>query len=488
MRMTRRLWIQLSVLIVIALTAFAVMAIGYIRLPNLLFGIGHYTVTLQLPQAAGLYERANVIYLGTEVGKVEDVALTGDGVQATLSLRSDLKIPSNLDAQVHSTSAVGEQYVSLSVRADGGAPLKSGDVIPRDRASVPPDISDLLDATNRGLDAIPRDNLQTTLDESYTAVAGLGPDLSRLVKGSTTLAIDAQTHLDDLTNVVDNISGVLDTQTDTSSSVQQWARHLAAVTGQLKQHDDGVKTILRRAQVAAEESTALFERLQPTLPIVLANLTSIAPVLVTYRADLEQMLVLLPQGVAIHQATGVANRNTKQAYRGAFLSFNLNLNLPPPCTTGFLPAQQRRPPSEIDSPPRPEADLYCRVPQDAMFGVRGARNLPCETRPGKRAPTVKMCESDENYVPLNDGFNWKGDPNGTLSGQDIPQPPPAGAPHFGAPDPAAGLTPKGPPVAIAEYDPATGNYIGPDGQVYNQADVAQKAPKEQTWQSMLTPN
>ncbi len=31
-----------------------------------------------------------------------------------------------------------------------------------------------------------------------------------------------------------------------------------------------------------------------------------------------------------------------------------------------------------------------------MLNVRGARNIPCETRPGKRAPTVKMCESDEN--------------------------------------------------------------------------------------------
>ena len=54
-----------------------------------------------------------------------------------------------------------------------------------------------------------------------------------------------------------------------------------------------------------------------------------------------------------------------------------------------------------------------------MLNVRGARNLPCETRPGKRAPTVKMCESDETYVPLNDGYNWKGDPNRTYSGQAI---------------------------------------------------------------------
>src|SRR6478752_8232613 len=51
------------------------------------------------------------------------------------------------------------------------------------------------------------------------------------------------------------------------------------------------------------------------------------------------------------------------------------------------------------------------------MNVRGVRNIPCETKPGKRAPTVELCESDEQYVPLNDGLNWKGDPNATMSGQ-----------------------------------------------------------------------
>lgn len=43
-------------------------------------------------------------------------------------------------------------------------------------------------------------------------------------------------------------------------------------------------------------------------------------------------------------------------------------------------------------------------------------------------------------------------------------------------------------MAIARYDPATGTYLGPDGQVYTQADLADNGSKEQTWQSMLTPH
>ena len=32
--------------------------------------------------------------------------------------------------------------------------------------------------------------------------------------------------------------------------------------------------------------------------------------------------------------------------------------------------------------------------------VRGARNYPCMGHPGKRAPTVEICDSDKPYEPL----------------------------------------------------------------------------------------
>jgi phospholipid/cholesterol/gamma-HCH transport system substrate-binding protein len=321
-----------------------------------------------------------------------------------------------------------------------------------------------------------------TIDEASTAFGGLGPEISRIVKGSTSLAVDARQNLGELTNVIDNVAPVLDTQTDTSNSVQAWAAHLATITQQLSDNDSSVRSVLENGPAAAEQARQLFDRLQPTVPILLANMASIAPVLVTYQPNLEQVLVLLPESTALMQGIGVANRNTKQDYKGAYLSFNLNLNLPPPCTTGFLPAQQQRSPSYEDYPERPAGDLYCRVPQDAMFNVRGARNLPCETRPGKRAPTVKMCESDENYAPLNDGYNWKGDPNATLSGQSVPQLSPG--PQVSAPPPSG---PAPPAIPAAPYDPATGTYVAPDGQMHRQSDLASGAAKSRTWQSMLLP-
>ena len=75
--LTRRIRIQLAIFGVVALVGGAVMVFGYIRLPAM-FGIGRYRVTVELPQAAGLYASGNVTYRGTEVGRVENVRLTKD--------------------------------------------------------------------------------------------------------------------------------------------------------------------------------------------------------------------------------------------------------------------------------------------------------------------------------------------------------------------------------------------------------------------------
>lgn len=476
----RRVKIQLAVFSVIALIAMAVMALHFVQLPAMMFGIGHYTVLVELPESGGLYSSGNVTYRGTEVGRVQSVRLRDGGVVAELSLNSGVGIPSDLKAEVHSQSAVGESYLELLPRNATSAPLKDGDVIRRPDTSVPPNINALLSAANGALQAIPRDNLKTVVDESYTAVGGLGPELSRLVAGSTNLAIDARKNLDPLLALIDQSKPVLDSQTHTSAAIAGWASHLATVTSELQANDDAVAGTIDGGGPAFAEMRNLFERVQPTLPILLANLVSVGQVALTYQNDIEQLLVVFPEAIAAEQAGILGNLNSKQPYHGQYLSFNLNLNLPPPCATGFLPAQQQRNASLVDYPTRPPGDLYCRVPQDSWLNVRGARNIPCETVPGKRAPTVKLCESNQQFVPLNDGDAWKGDPNATVSGQSIPQlPPPPGV--AGAPPPAL------PPLAATPYDPATGTFFGPDGQVHPQSDLARNAPRDKTWQSMLLP-
>ena len=62
--------------------------------------------------------------------------------------------------------------------------------------------------------------------------------------------------------------------------------------------DQQWRTILRDGPGAANEASRLFNQLKPTLPLLLANLRTVGQILVTYRAGLEQILVLMPPFVA----------------------------------------------------------------------------------------------------------------------------------------------------------------------------------------------
>src|SRR5258708_2576914 len=229
MPFSRSVKIQLGIFAVVTAVATMVILFGYIKVPSLL-GLGHYSVTVQLPRSAGLYASSNVTYRGTEVGRVSTIRLTDTGVEAVLSLRSDVQIPADLAAQVHSVSAIGEQYVALEPRSGSGPTLKDGDVVPASRTSVPPDINALLAAANRGLGAIPGDNLQTVIDESNTAIGGLGPELSRFVKGPIPRAIYGPANLDPPTPGIHQSQPVLDPQADTARALHKLAAHFGCLT------------------------------------------------------------------------------------------------------------------------------------------------------------------------------------------------------------------------------------------------------------------
>src|SRR6201982_1397630 len=110
--LTRFIRIQLIVFAV--LTVMALVALGwyYLRIPSQL-GVGQYRLVAELPASGGLYRTSNVTYRGIQIGRVRSAEPTNHGPRATLSIDSRYKIPIDASANVHSVSAIGEQYLDL---------------------------------------------------------------------------------------------------------------------------------------------------------------------------------------------------------------------------------------------------------------------------------------------------------------------------------------------------------------------------------------
>src|ERR1700757_60576 len=278
LRLNRRTWIQLAVLSLVTALSCGAMVFNFMKLPATLFGIGEYNVTVDLPQSCGLSQTSVVTYRGSDVGQVKSVDVTAAGVRAVLAMRSGVKVPSDVQAAVHSRSAIGEQYLELTPQpgkdGENSRPLRAGDVIPAGRVDVPVDVGHLLDLTNRALQAIPRDNLRTVIDESDRAVAGLGPELSRIVDGSTALAIAGGRTIDPLATLIDQSPAVLNSQVQTSDAIAAWADRSAAVLAQFKAQNAALRDLLTDGSSGLEEGRALFDRVAPALPVLFAHLVS----------------------------------------------------------------------------------------------------------------------------------------------------------------------------------------------------------------------
>lgn len=477
MHLTRFVRIQLTVFTILTIVSLTVMGLKFMQIPALV-GIGRYQVEVDLATNGNLYKTANVTFLGETVGRVADIEPSSDGVRVTLSMNSDTKIPADVDANVHSRSAIGEQYIDLVPRTKTAPYLHAGSVIPADRTSVPQDIGTLLDTVNRSLAALPGDNLHSLIDESYQAFNGTGPSIGRMLDSAYGLTKDGLGNLTPMTTLITDSGPVIDATAASDASIKSWASNVASLTGQLASSDAKFRDLLVHGRGAADEATALFQQLHPTLPVLLANLVSLGQVAVTYNAALEQILVLLPAGASSLDTITYPDRNGIPA---DYMAFKLGINIPPPCTVGYLPASERRDGSAEDHPTRPAKPLFCALPQSDPNAVRGARNYPCVDQPGKRAPTVEMCKSDQDYQPL--GTNpWIGESQPYV---DNPQYHPSAytIPGVGPSPPPA------PTMSTAAYT-TDGSYTGPDGRTYRQIDVAANAGapgKELTWQTMMSP-
>ncbi|AMC84241.1 Mce family protein Mce1F [Mycobacterium tuberculosis] len=242
--LTRFIRRQLILFAIVSVVAIVVLGWYYLRIPSLV-GIGQYTLKADLPASGGLYPTANVTYRGITIGKVTAVEPTDQGARVTMSIASNYKIPVDASANVHSVSAVGEQYIDLVSTGAPGKYFSSGQTITK--GTVPSEIGPALDNSNRGLAALPTEKIGLLLDETAQAVGGLGPALQRLVDSTQAIVGDFKTNIGDVNDIIENSGPILDSQVNTGDQIERWARKLNNLAAQTATRDQNVRSILSQA-------------------------------------------------------------------------------------------------------------------------------------------------------------------------------------------------------------------------------------------------
>ncbi|MQA12106.1 MAG: MCE family protein [Pseudonocardiaceae bacterium] len=383
--LTRKTRIQLIAFFLIAIVSVSYAAYRFTDVGKLI-GADGYTARLQLASSGGIFSNAEVTYRGVNVGRVGELRLTANGMEADLNIEPDMpKIPADLQAVVANRSAVGEQYVDLRPKRDSGPYLENGSVIDERRAKTPVGTDQVISDLNSLASSVPIDSLRTVVDESYEAFRGTGPDLQVLMDNARDFTRSARANLPQTVQLLNTGGTVLDTQNAEASNIKSFSRDLRLLAGQLKNSDGDLRKLISTTPQVSRQVSGLLRESGSGLSVVLANLLTTSKILATRNDGLEMSFIVYPMA-------GVAANSLIDEEGKAHLGFALNLLDPPTCVKGYEGTQRRLGSDTRPVPPNYQA--HCGEPKGSPINVRGSQNVPYGSVP--TSPTPAQIQANED--------------------------------------------------------------------------------------------
>ncbi len=356
---------QLLVFLIITVVGVTYVGARYARLDRLFYD-SSYSVTAHLKESGGIFTDAEVTYRGVQVGRVEELKLTDEGVDVVLSIEKDHDdIPADSLALVGNKSAVGEQYVELQPQSNEKPYLEESSEIDVDKTSVPVSTTEILTNLDNLVQSVPQSDLRTVVAESGAAFQGAGPDLARIIDTSTEFIDTANANFETTQKLIRDGRVVLQGQIDKESAIRSFARDLSLFTGTVADSDRDLRRLIDEGSATANELRTFLERNRVDLGELISQLVTTNEVVVKRLDGIRQILVIYPYVVA-----GGYTVAAKQDDGNYNARFGLILNQESPtCSAGYLP---KREPSDLEDRPLPE-DVGCR---EGGTNLRGAEKTP----------------------------------------------------------------------------------------------------------------
>ncbi|MDO7867728.1 MCE family protein [Nocardioides jiangxiensis] len=367
---TRRTKIQLIVFAFITLLGCTFVGAKYARLDRFFYDSA-YTVTGHFAQSGGIYAGAEVSYRGVQVGQVEKLVATRDGVDVVMSIdKGHDTIPADTLAVVANRSALGEQYVDLQPRVDGRPFLHDGSQVVEADTRTPIATATLLADVTRTVGGVDQDALKTTVSELGLAFKDTGDDLGQLIDTSDRFLQTATDNFDVTTALIRDGRTVLDGQLASADAIRGFARDLSLFSTTVRGSDKDIRTLIDRGIVTAQTLKEFLHHYGVDLSELINNLVTTGEVVTAHLRGVQTLLVAYP-----HVIEGGFTVIAKDPGAGGYAAhFGLVFTLKPPvCHHGYESTDRR---GALDGSNRPMVmDAHCSEPA-TKSDPRGAQNAP----------------------------------------------------------------------------------------------------------------
>jgi virulence factor Mce-like protein len=316
-----------SLLSVVGLVAVLAICVSYLFASVLDTSLTHRPpeVTVRLTTTGGLFEGSPATYRGVRVGTVTGIDIArGGGVEATVELWDEVRVPRKTRAEVRSLSPVGEQFLDFQPGRAEGPWLADGDEVEATATETPVAVAAAADELTGLLDRVDRRDLRVVLRELRLATEGTGGDLDRLLVSSDRLV----SALDETWPQTDRL---LRNGVTVGELLASHERDLVGLSGSarplarwLRNYDPEFRRILRAAPADFDTVGLLVGDLETVLPPFLRTLVSLTDLAYDREAHLRALTAALPYG----------QRQFASAFGGGWLHVDLNIQGQEHCEYG----------------------------------------------------------------------------------------------------------------------------------------------------------
>ena len=334
----------------------------------------------------------------------------------------------------------------------------------------------LLSSVDSLVRSVPTKDLSIVITELNHAFSGTGPALGSLIDSLNKLNRTFNKIYPQTVGLLDSGRTVLDTQQAESAQIESLAANYASFSDSLVSDDASIRSTLSGGLAASQQFDPLIHQLSPTIPVLLANLTTVGQVVTARIPAVRQAMILYPLAIA---GTFTVAPGDGTVHFG----LDLNMNQPPACTKGYEGTNVRYP--QDTSPQPPNTNASCKVAKNSATDVRGSHNVPAPGPTPSVPPGAATAPGQATPAPVSSGQSGNaasGSSGSSGGGNSGPL-----APSSGSGNSASGSGANNNKYLIAGYDPTTGIVYGPNGKqfVISSTGGEQRVLGDSSWEWLL---
>lgn len=243
----------------------------------------------------GVVKGDDIRIAGVKVGTVKDVEIT-DRTRATVtfSVSEDATVTSNTHASIRYRNLVGQRYVNLSRKGDGGTPLTEGTTIPVSRTSPALDLTVLFNGFKPLFQALSPQDVNQLSQQIIDVFQGEGGTLEGLLGHTASVTTTLANRDQVIGELIENLNQVLVTVGDRDKQLSSLILNLKSLVSGLAKDKDAILGSLDNISSLAVETADLVDGVKTPLVKDIKQLRRFAGNISKNRAELDRALQVLP--------------------------------------------------------------------------------------------------------------------------------------------------------------------------------------------------